>query len=326
MNLNFDAEHKITEHQDFYNSNFHQNTEKSSLKCYRCTECDGFGCPNMIPGLGGVTDGRNFQLNVKGWQILFEKSKNQNNAEKILNIPFSVKMLRCGPVTGAVENIGYKNEKDFYYPYLFNAYKNGLGLCIGDGCPDEKLQFGLEAVKKIYSENKNQDAAFFLKPYPQNNLIKRFDLVSPYSKYIGIDIDSYNITTMRNLVNLEKKTAEQLIELKNHTNKKFVIKGIFTENDIELVKKVKPDVAYISNHGGRVETRIGSTADFLEKNSEILKQFCTEIWIDGGIRTIRDIKTAAFYGANQIILARPLIRATFDNNYEQYMKKLQNQI
>lgn len=316
--FNSDAKNRNTENQ----KNERRNSNDSDLKCYRCAKCDGFGCPNMIPGLGGVMNGENFQLNVQGWQNLFEKSKNRNEAEKILNIPIYAKKIRCGPVTGATENIGYKNEKDFYHPYLFNAFKSGFGLCVGDGFPDEKLQFGLEAVKKISSENGNPDAAFFLKPYPQENLLKRVDLVSPYAKYVGVDIDSYNIATMRNLVNLEKKSAEQLIELKNRANKKFVLKGIFTEEDIELIEKVKPDVAYISNHGGRVETKKGSTADFLEKHAETLKKFCAEIWADGGIRTIRDIQTAAFYGADQIILARPLIRATFDDEYAQFVKNL----
>lgn len=311
---------------------FQKNT-KSSLKCYRCSKCDGFGCPNMIPGLGGVKDGKNFQLNVQGWQNLFSLAETSQKNFQINEIKISPQMLRCGPVTGAVENIGYSNEEDFYYPYLSNAFNNGLGLCVGDGCPDEKLQFGLNAIKKITEQNVQAassctcinayiNAAFFLKPYPQENLLKRIDLVSPYAEYIGIDIDSFNIKTMRNLVNLEKKSVSQLLELKNHTQKKFVIKGVFTKEDIELVKQVKPHVAYISNHGGRVETKTGSTADFLLENASELKQYCSEIWIDGGIRTIRDIKTAVYYGASQIIIGRPLIRATFDNNYKNCIKTI----
>lgn len=294
----------------------------SNLKCYRCAECDGFGCPNMIPGLGGVMDGKNFQLNVQGWAKLFSLAQNHDDDKKILQIQISPEKLRCGPVTGAVENIGYQNEEDFYFPYLSNATKSGFGLCVGDGCPDEKLAFGLKAIQKI--ECRQKSVAFFLKPYPQKKLLERIDLVREHADFIGIDIDSFNIATMRNLVNLEKKTAENLLEIKNHTNKKFVIKGVFTSEDIELVRKVQPDVVYISNHGGRVETRVGSTAEFLYGNAKVLKENCAEIWVDGGIRTKKDIQTALFYGANQVILARPLIRATFDNVYKEFVKKLLN--
>ena len=294
----------------------------SNLKCYRCAECDGFGCPNMIPGLGGVMDGKNFQLNVQGWAKLFSIAQTHNDDKKILQIQISPEKLRCGPVTGAVENIGYQNEEDFYFPYLSNADKSGFGLCVGDGCPDEKLAFGLKAIQKIKCKHKPKSVAFFLKPYPQKKLLERVDFVQEDADFIGIDIDSFNIATMRNLVNLEKKSAENLIEIKNHTDKKFVIKGVFTSEDIELVQKVQPDVVYISNHGGRVETRIGSTAEFLYENAKILKENCAEIWIDGGIRTKKDIQTALFYGASQVILARPLIRATFDNFYKKFTKTI----
>lgn len=294
----------------------------SNLKCYRCAECDGFGCPNMIPGLGGVMNGKNFQLNVQGWAKLFSLAQTHNDDKKILQIQISPEKLRCGPVTGAVENIGYQNEEDFYFPYLSNADKSGFGLCVGDGCPDEKLDFGLKAIQKIKCKHKPKSVAFFLKPYPQKKLLERVDFVQKDADFIGIDIDSFNIATMRNLVNLEKKSAENLIEIKNHTDKKFVIKGVFTSEDIELVQKVQPDVVYISNHGGRVETRIGSTAEFLYENAKILKENCAEIWIDGGIRTKKDIQTALFYGASQVILARPLIRATFDNFYKKFTKTI----
>ena len=294
----------------------------SNLKCYRCAECDGFGCPNMIPGLGGVMDGKNFQLNVQGWAKLFSIAQTHNDDKKILQIKISPEKLRCGPVTGAVENIGYQNEEDFYFPYLSNADKSGFGLCVGDGCPDEKLAFGLKAIQKIKCKHKPTSVAFFLKPYTQKKLLERVDFVQKDADFIGIDIDSFNIATMRNLVNLEKKSAENLIEIKNHTDKKFVIKGVFTSEDIELVQKVQPDVVYISNHGGRVETRIGSTAEFLYENAKVLKENCAEIWIGGGIRTKKDIQTALFYGASQVILARPLIRATFDNFYKKFTKTI----
>ena len=281
------------------------------LKCHRCPVCDGYGCPGMLPGLGGVFEGKNFQLNYEGWKELYNQKK-----EEISAITVSPQQLRCGPVTGAMENIGYAREEDFYLPYLENAAHAGFGLCVGDGCPDEKLKFGLSAVKKLGTK-----AAFFLKPYPQEKLFERVEWIRSYASHIGIDIDSYNIVTMRNLVHLERKTAAQLEEFCAHTQLPFVIKGVFTDEDIALVREVRPDVVYISNHGGRVETRVGSTANFLAEHAAELKNYCKEIWVDGGIRTRQDVQTALYYGADQIIMARPLIRATFDNHYEETVKE-----
>ncbi len=313
---------------------------EGELKCHRCAVCDGYGCPGMLPGLGGVFEGKNFQLNCEGWKELFAAACRDGAGDEIRAISVRPEKLRCGPVTGAVENIGYANEADFYLPYLMNAAQAGLGLCVGDGCPDEKLKLGTAAVKYLAEntvvEELNSEvvsirpsdysttvkAAFFLKPYPQEKLFERIEWIRPYASHIGIDIDSYNIVTMRNLVNLERKTATQLQEFREHTKLPFVIKGVFTDEDIQLVKEVRPDVVYISNHGGRVETRIGSTANFLAEHAAELKKYCKEIWVDGGIRTREDIQTALYYGADQVIMARPLIRATFDDHYADTVKEL----
>ncbi len=287
------------------------------LKCHRCPVCDGYGCPDMLPGLGGVLAGQNFQLNCEGWAALRARAAGAGKGAELEAVPVTVDMLRCGPVTGAVENIGYAHEADFYFPYLKNAADAGFGLCVGDGCPDEKLKLGLEAVSQLGAK-----AAFFLKPYPQERLFERIEWVKPYASHIGIDIDSYNILTMRNLVNLERKNASQLEEFRKRAEVPFVIKGVFTDADLALVREVRPDVVYISNHGGRVETRIGSTADFLAAHASELKKYCGEIWVDGGIRTRQDVQTALYYGASQVIVARPLIRATFDECYDEVAKSL----
>ena len=332
---------------------------EGELKCHRCAVCDGYGCPGMLPGLGGVFEGKNFQLNCEGWKELFAAACRDGARDEIRAISVRPEKLRCGPVTGAVENIGYANEADFYLPYLMNAAQAGLGLCVGDGCPDEKLKLGAAAVRELSSaavvstlrlgsgtvrpsaysttgttanpvvepvettaDSTTVKAAFFLKPYPQEKLFERIEWIRPYASHIGIDIDSYNIVTMRNLVNLERKTATQLQEFRQHTKLPFVIKGVFTDEDIQLVKEVRPEVVYISNHGGRVETRIGSTAQFLADNAQELKKYCKEIWVDGGIRTREDIQTALYYGADQVIMARPLIRATFDDHYKETIRDL----
>ena len=280
---------------------------KGELKCNRCEVCNGFGCIGQLPGLGGVLKSENFQLNCKAWSELRKAAETAGKLEELLSININPSQVRCGPVTGSVENIGFAEEKDFYKPYLSKALSCGFGLCAGDGCPDEKLKFGIEAVKDL-----NTKAAFFLKPYPDAKLAERVSWVKDYAEFIGIDIDSYNIVTMRNLVNLERKTKAQLMKFRQLFDVPFVMKGVFTDDDVELVKDVKPDVVYISNHGGRVETRIGSSAAFLKEKAEILKPYCKEIWVDGGIRTAADVKTALYYGADKAIIARPLIRATFD--------------
>jgi isopentenyl diphosphate isomerase/L-lactate dehydrogenase-like FMN-dependent dehydrogenase len=88
-----------------------------------------------------------------------------------------------------------------------------------------------------------------------------------------------------------------------------MIKGVFTEEDILLCEKVKPDIVVVSNHGGRIETNKGSSAEFLKNHINRLKQSCSQVWVDGGIRTQNDIKVALYFGADKVLIARPVISA-----------------
>ncbi len=208
------------------------------------------------------------------------------------------------PVTGAVQNIGYQNEEDFYLPYFTAAYNQNVNICVGDGAPDEKLQFGLNAVKSLGTK-----AYFFLKPYPNEILYRRIDCIKDSALAIGMDIDAYNIVTMRNQVHLERKSLSQIQEIRGYSKLPLMLKGIFTRNDIELCREVRPEIAVVSNHGGRVETDTGSSAEFLEKNISELKKYCGSVWVDGGLRTKDDIKLAKFLGTDKILIARSFISA-----------------
>ncbi|MEE0998713.1 MAG: alpha-hydroxy-acid oxidizing protein, partial [Treponemataceae bacterium] len=166
-------------------------------------------------------------------------------------------------------------------------------------------------IKMLQRENPEEipKAAVFIKPYPNQKILERIDWSRDIAECIGVDIDSYNILTMRNLVQLERKTPAQISELKKHAKLPFAIKGVFTKEDVELVKEVKPEIVVISNHGGRVENRIGSTAMFLKEYGPELKNYCDELWVDGGLRTKKDILTASYFGVSEVMLGRPFVTA-----------------
>ncbi len=274
---------------------------KHSSKCHFCDICNGEGCVGELPGMGGFSNNVNFTLNFSGWKTLPFPNEHLENSKTC--------KVRLGPMTGAIENIGYETEESFYFDIIDAVGSTEAGLSIGDGCPDIKLQSGILAVKEKQKTSPNTKAAVFIKPYPNSRIFERLEWVCGIEESVGIDIDSYNILTMRNLVNLEKKTAQQLKEIKNHLQVPFSIKGIFNPDEIELIKEVRPDIVIISNHGGRVENRIGSTAEFLANYGKEIKKHCGELWIDGGIRTHQDILLASAYGVNEAMIGRPFASA-----------------
>lgn len=298
----------------------------SKYKCHFCTVCNGTGCIGQMPGMGGVNRNVNFRLNCDGWEVC--RKENPLLFINFLEKPVNERKphLALAPVTGAEENIGYPDEKQYYEDIFAAAHSVGLDICVGDGFPDEKIKYGIEAIKKLQTKDKTLRAGFFIKPFENDKIIQHIDSALPYASIIGIDIDSFNISTMKNLIRLEKKTSRQLIEIKEYIKSKadipFAIKGVFTQEAIDLVKEVQPDIAYISNHGGRVETVIGSTAEFLQNYGDELKHYSKEIWVDGGIRSPLDVATAMAFGADRILVGRPFISAFCKNGEKGLCQKL----
>ncbi len=249
-----------------------------------------------LPGMGGVNGNHNFILNCSEWQPL-----------PLGPFPLGKASLRLAPMTGAIENVGYHDEKSFYFDLVRECVASNIKISIGDGEPDTKLKFGIEALFSSCVK-----AAVFIKPFSNEKILSRFDEAFSVAEALGVDIDAYSIVTMRGKANLEKKDASSLKELKKYCSAKglpFIIKGVFSEKDIALVKEVLPDIAYISNHGGRVQTDKGSTASFLASNASLLRSYSGSLWVDGGIRTESDFQKAESYGVSCILLGRPFASA-----------------
>ena len=261
--------------------------------------CDGKACKGELPGMGGVQESIIFIENVNAWKRFFEKL---NIEAKCSEKAIKPCRIRLAPMAGGIQNVGWKDEKDFYFSMLSAAFYANLPLSIGDGFPDEKLHFAILALQSL-----KEKAAIFLKPYPQENLLKRVEFVAPYAQIIGVDVDAYNIVTMRNQVSLEKKTFQELNELRRKSGLPLAIKGIFSDEDIELVKKTKPEIAIVSNHGGRIDRPIISSADFLSSHINELSRYAKEVWVDGGIRHKKDLITASALGAKEVLIGRPII-------------------
>lgn len=285
--------------------------EFSGSKCYLCTVCDGRGCVSELPGMGGVFENENFIRNCADWASP-ELQKYSNDTS--LALP----RVRLAPMTGAIQNIGYHDEKEFYNDLIRSCVRSGINLSIGDGYPDEKLKFGIAALKEA-----GRKAAVFIKPYENSKIFERIDWAQEVSEIVGVDIDSYAILTMRNLVNLEQKTTKDLLEIKRKAGVPFAIKGVFRPQDIDLVREVKPEIVVVSNHGGRIETDRGSTAFFLQKWGKTLSGLCGEVWVDGGIRTHRDLEVARSLGAVEVMIGRPLAIALLKNKESGIEKRIQ---
>lgn len=274
----------------------------NNLKCRACKFCDGKACKGELPGMGGVLDSAIFIENVKAW------TRYKNEKDYL----YPLAKIRLAPMAGGMQNVGWHDEKEFYFEMISSSFFAGLSLSIGDGTPDEKLEFGLLALRNVCKRG-----AIFLKPYPQKKLLERVEKSVSQAEIIGVDTDSYNIITMRNQVSLEEKTPKELLEIRKEAKLPLAIKGIFSEKDIEIVKEVKPEIAIVSNHGGRIDRVMQSSAEFLKIYGKEIARYSGELWVDGGIRTHNDVMVASSLGAKEVLIGRPIISAMIRGGKEE---------
>lgn len=250
--------------------------------------------------MGGLGLGETFINNVASWEQL---SLPETELE---GLDCLIPDLVVAPMTGVEENMGNPcSEAQFHFQMVAGAKQAGILSSIGDGVPDFKLQSGAEALRK----NRVQGAVF-LKPYPNSNLFKRYEWVQDVAQFCGVDIDAYQIVTMKGKTVLEKKSAADLIELKQTFKVPFVVKGVATEEEIQLVEAVKPDVVVVSNHGGRVSDHGEGIAFVLHRYADRLRKVCGELWVDGGIRSRKHCVKAGVMGAKRVLIGRPFIQGT----------------
>ena len=260
----------------------------NNLKCRACKFCDGTACKGELTGMGGVLDSAIFIENVKAW------TRYKNEKECL----YPLAKIRLAPMAGGMQNVGWHDEKEFYFEMISSSFFAGLSLSIGDGTPDEKLEFGLLALRNVCKRG-----AIFLKPYPQKKLLERVEKSVSQAEIIGVDTDSYNIITMRNQVSLEEKTPKELLEIRKEAKLPLAIKGIFSEKDIEIVKEVKPEIAIVS--------------EFLKIYGKEIARYSGELWVDGGIRTHNDVMVASSLGAKEVLIGRPIISAMIRGGKEE---------
>ena len=111
------------------------------------------------------------------------------------------------------------------------------------------------------------------------------------------------------------KTVSDLQELKAHTKKPFLVKGIMTAKGALQAVEAGADGIIVSNHGGRALADVPGTAEVLPEIVRAVKGN-TAIIVDGGIRHGVDMVKALAIGADAVLICRPFAVAWFGGGAE----------
>ena len=92
------------------------------------------------------------------------------------------------------------------------------------------------------------------------------------------------------------------------TGQPVVVKGVLRADDALLSVKAGASAVWVSNHGGRQLDRSLATAEALPAVAAAVGD-AAEVYVDGGVRTGRDVLAALALGARAVFLGRPALWA-----------------
>ncbi len=306
-----------------------ENARKTILHCKACTECNGLACGNTLPGPGSKAPGNGAHDNWLGWKSIklnfdtFVPDGDVDTSFELFGKTFSIPL-----VSGPIGSMTQYSREDVTVPFnnaMIQAASEMKSIdCFGDGVAEETLPGALAAIKKY------QAAAIpMFNPMPNNSIIRKMEMFEESALAMGVVVDSAGLSHWKHKGDQPgSKTVKDLKEIKAHTSKPLVVKGIMTAKGALQALEAGADAIIVSNHGGRALADVPSTAAVLP---EVVHAVHGEmkIIVDGGIRHGVDIAKALAIGADAVLICRPFATMWFGGGAEGvkfYMEMLQREL
>jgi isopentenyl diphosphate isomerase/L-lactate dehydrogenase-like FMN-dependent dehydrogenase len=259
--------------------------------------------------MGGVGTGATFRRNIEAlrrYKIttrLVHDITDPDTSMEFLGRKLSIPVMSA-PITGAVTNMGgATDELEYNRSVIKGAINAGTISFVGDGATPTKYRVVLQAL----AESGGLGIPIF-KPRSDNaEIIERIRAAEEAGALaVGVDIDAVVFKTME-LKNqsVGPKGMDSLRELISSTKLPFILKGIMNPNDAIQAAEAGARGIIVSNHGGRVLDEMIGTMDVLEEISAAVRGRLF-IGIDGGFRSGVDILKAIAYGAEAVLIGRPV--------------------
>lgn len=311
--------------------------------CKACPVCNGRACGNAMPGPGCKYPGNTAARNFDKWQeICVNMDTLCPNADpdvsfEMFGVKFSAPIF-AAPL-GAIDlHYGPKYKDPEYNSILIKACADyGLMALTGDGVDPNIMLRSAEDMKKVSGMG-----CPIIKPWNKEAVFEKLDVLNEAKIFCaGMDVDGAGLPFLKAMnPNAGSKSVDEMREIIEYANMPFIVKGIMTAKG--AVKAVEAGAAAIvvSNHGGRVQGGVPSTAEVLPEiveavnncfvevdtkhGTRLLKRTCT-ILVDGGIRSGVDVFRALALGADGVLIGRPIlpmIYAAGEEGFKVYMDKI----
>ena len=294
-----------------------ENARKTILNCKACPECNGLACGNTLPGPGSKAPGNGAHDNGAAWKRIklnfdtFVEDGPVDTGCTFFGRQFALPLM-SGPIGSMTQYSREDVTVAFNDGVMEGTAATGTIDCFGDGIAAEVLPGALESIKRH-----NATAIPVLNPLPNARIMKNMDMFEESDALaMCVVVDSAGLSHWKHTDFAPgTKTVADLRELKAHTKKPFIVKGIMTAKGALQAVEAGADGIIVSNHGGRALADVPGTAEVLPEIAEAVKGKTTII-VDGGIRHGVDMVKALALGADAVLICRPFAVAWFGGGAE----------
>ena len=295
--------------------------------CKACPVCNGRACGNAMPGPGSKAPGNAAARNFDKWQ---EVCVNMDTLCPNVDPDISFEMFGhrfvapvfAAPLGALPMHYGDKYNDQQYNAILVKAAADyGLMALTGDGVDPEIMKAAVVDMGKSGGMG-----CPTIKPWNKEFVFEKLDAVKAGKIFaVAMDVDGAGLPFLKAMnPNAGSKSVEEMREIISYAQMPFIVKGIMTPAGALKAAEAGASAIVVSNHGGRVQGGVPSTAEVLPAIAEAVKGKLT-ILVDGGIRSGVDVFRALALGADAVLIGRPVLTAIYGGGAEGfrvYMDKI----
>ncbi len=310
-----------------YNEILDKARDQVGPYCKACPVCNGKACGNSVPGPGCKYPGPTAARNYDKWQEIFVNmdtlcpSVEPDVSFELFGKKFTAPIF-AAPL-GAVDlHYGPKYKDPEYNSILIKAaYDYGVMALTGDGMDPNIMLRSVDDMVKVGGVG-----CPTIKPWNKEAVFEKLDVLNTNGIFAAaMDVDGAGLPFLKKYnPNAGSKTVDEMREIINYAKMPFIIKGIMTPGGALKAVEAGADAIVVSNHGGRVQGAVPSTAEVLPSIVEAVRGK-TVILVDGGIRSGVDVFKAIAMGADGVLIGRPILPMIYGagaEGFKVYMDKI----
>ena len=295
--------------------------------CKACPICNGKACGNSMPGPGCKYPGNAAARNFDKWQeICVNMDTLCPNADPDVRFTMFGKTFTA-PIfaapLGAIDlHYGPKYKDPEYNSILIKACADyGLMALTGDGVDPQIMLRSAEDMKAV-----DGVGCPIIKPWNKEAVFAKLDVLNEAGIFCaGMDVDGAGLPFLKAMnPNAGSKSVAEMAEITAYAKRPFIVKGIMTARGAKKAVEAGAAGIVVSNHGGRVQGGVASTAEVLPEIVDAVKGE-TVILVDGGIRSGVDVFRALALGADAVLIGRPILPMIYtagEEGFKVYMDKI----